>query len=465
MGSQELTGNTSTPLLATYGVRVGWFRDGFEYGRDMLEMLAAGRSVMATTIALLSKKMGVLRQNVMMMRLLKAAKRQIINTSGSVTGVGNYYRPNGKATLDSLVNTDTLSLSMAHNARARVRSLGATPISHRLSGTGSPLDGYLMFASDQAMLPIRNDSTFAPGLLAQGADRGMNNPLFTGELINWGGMQWYEFPIIDESWDDYLGNPLLPKAKIAVAFNGDTAVSTVGGVSGIHLQGSTATSFTTGSPRYFQFFDGYDYKFTEDQAAASDSDLTANPLETSSYYYAWACNPDGTYCFLKFLGSNNKGTHITITSILSAAAGTSTKGATTVGNLTVGSGGSLAVDGTSRVITLGNSPTANLTTWLAANPGKLVDKVMVGAILFQANANGNIIGRGFTFGAMAACFANGRITLNQIEQTRDYGFVTGKGFETIFGAGVTKTPNKTIGGYLVLEHVVKPEGYNPPYAA
>ena len=66
---------------------------------------------------------------------------------------------------------------------------------------------------------------------------------------------------------------------------------------------------------------------------------------------------------------------------------------------------------------------------------------------------------------MAACYANGRIAMNPIEQTRDFGFTIGRGFETILGAGVTKNPNKVPAGYLVLEHVVEHEGYPTPYVA
>lgn len=444
MGNQELTGNTSKSIMATYGVRVGWHRDGFELDREQVEFLSAGRSLVQTTVDLLAQKMGILRQNLMMMRLIKSAS-------------GNIYRAGNRGSTDALLHGDTLALSVAHSSRSRLRTLGGKPISHRLSGTGSPIDGYLIMATDQAMLNIRNDSTFNTAK-ADGDTRGSSNANFTGELLQWGGMPWYEFPIIDESWDDYIGNPMLAKAKITKAFNSATAAwaSPQGSDSGYHLIASPAavTSFGTGTPRYFQFFNGYDYRFvqsTDDEAAVTDSGV----------YYAWIVNPNGDCAFVSYVGSDNIGTRIKITNILAPASGTTAIDATTVGNLVLGNTAAIAGTGTDRIIdNTGTGGTITLPSGV-----RLTDRVDVGAIVLQANKNGNVIGRGFVFGSMAACYANGRIAMNPIEQTRDFGFTIGRGFETILGAGVTKNPNKVPAGYLVLEHVVEHEGYPTPYVA
>lgn len=468
MGNQELTGNTSKSIMATYGVRVGWHRDGFELDREQVEFLSAGRSLVQTTVDLLAQKMGILRQNLMMMRLIKSAS-------------GNIYRAGNRGSTDALLHTDTLALSVAHSSRSRLRTLGGKPISHKLSGSGSPIDGYLIMATDQALLPIRNDSSFstvtAASAAAHGDTRGSSNANFTGELLNWGGMPWYEFPIIDESWDDYIGNPMLAKAKITKYFDSGSAAwaSPQGSDSGYHLiaSPSSVTSFTTGTPRYFQFFNGYDYRFvqsTDDEAAVTDS----------GEYYAWIVNPNGDCAFVSYTGSDNIGTRIKIKNILAPASGTNlgsptayssgavnttSLDATTVGNLILGN--TATIDGTNtateKLRVIKNTGTGgNITVPSGVN---LTDRVDVGAIVLQANKNGNVIGRGFVFGSMAACYANGRIAMNPIEQTRDFGFTIGRGFETILGAGVTKNPNKVPAGYLVLEHVVEHEGYPTPYVA
>lgn len=424
MGSQELTGNTSKPKMATYPVRVGWHRDGFEMDREMLEFLSAGRSIVETTFDLLGQKMGFLKQNHMMMRLIKAAS-------------GNIFRPNNRASTNAILATDTLSLSLAHSSKARLRTLGGKPIKHRLGANGSPIDGYLIFASDMAMLPIQNDDGYQVAL-AQGHTRGRENANFTGDLIDWGGMPWFAQPTVDEAWDDYIGSPILAKAKLAAGFSTATAAASC------LLKGTTyLASPNPGTPRYFQFFHGYDFKFTYDQVAAPDAGT----------YYAWVCNPDGSLAFISYTGSNNNGNSILVTGILASAAGVSTIGAATIGSLTLGSGSS----GTTTLVpgTGHNMPTLQ-------SGQTYTSVIQTGAVVIQANSRGVQIGRSFVFGSMAACFANGRIDMGAIEQTRDFGFTKGKGFETIFGTGVCKNPLSVPAGYLLVEHAIEHEGYPTP---
>lgn len=424
MGSQELTGNTSSPLMATYPVRVGWHRDGFEMDREMLEFLSAGRSLVQTTFELLGHKMGLLKQHHMMMRLIKSVD-------------GNVYRPNNKATTNDLTADDTLSLAIAHSARARLRTIGGKPIKQRMGPNGSPVDGYLIFSTDMGMLPVRNDDGYQVAL-AQGHTRGEANANFSGDLVQWGGMPWFEMPTVDEAWDDYIGSPMLPKAKVATAF---TTASAAGDCI---LKGQTyLASPNPGTPRYFQFFSGFGYKFNADETPAADS----------TEYYAWVINPNGKLAFIAYTGSGNNGNSITVTKILASAAGTSTKGAATVGQLTLGTGSS----GTATLVpgTGHNMPTGFTYT----------SEIQAGALVIQANAKGVQLGRSFVFGAMAACYAHGRIEMATAEQTRDFGFTRGKAYETIFGTGVTKNPLKKPVGYLLVEHAVEHEGYPTPSIA
>lgn len=419
-GNEELTGNTSAAKMATYPVTVDWFRDAFEMDRDMFEKLSAGNILESTVLDMLAMKMGMQKQHDQMMRLKKSAD-------------GNIFRPNNRASLGALLPTDTLGLAAVLSARARLTTLGATPINHKLSSTGSPIQGYLVFASNQALLPVRNDDSFQTAI-ANGGNRGDDNQNFSGELVNWQGMPWYEYPIIDQAWDDYIGSPILAKATLGTAFGAGSAI----GACKLIVNSANTKS------RYFQFFDGYDYKFTQGQTAAPDS----------AEYYAWIVNPNGSVGFIAYTGSGNNGNQITVTKILSKnGAGVSTIGKTTVGNLTV-------------------NTTASPDEWTGGNATipetgpngawTYTDEFAVGAMILQANANGTTYGRSYIFGAMASCFAHGRIEMNQIAEKRDYGFVHGKGFETIFGTGVTTNAKKKPVGYLLVEHAVEHEGYPTP---
>lgn len=110
-----------------------------------------------------------------------------------------------------------------------------------------------------------------------------------------------------------------------------------------------------------------------------------------------------------------------------------------------------------RIITpVGTGITVPTTGW------QYTDRVDAGAVIIQANANGVQIGRSFGLGAMSACFAYGRIEMSPIEQTFDFGFEIGKGYEMIFGTGVTTNPYGKAVGYMLIEHAIEHEGFATP---
>lgn len=416
-GATELTGRTSSSKMKTWQVRVGYHRDAVEYTKDQFDFLSAGGQLESTTLELLGKKMGIHRQNRMAMRLIKDAS-------------GNIYRPNNRASADALLATDTLSLDLCSNARARLQRIGGRPIKTTMGPNGSPVNGYLIFGGTSAFLPIRNDDGFQTAL-SNGHIRGTTNANFTGELIDWQGTPFYECPEVDEDWDDYIGSPMS-----ATGWN-NTAFTTA--------SDETDCKFITNSSntlsQYFQFWRGFAYKFYDDESPSADSNT----------YYAWACNPDGSRCFVSYTGSSNNGNTILLSGILATAAGGSTLGNKTVGNLSLGTTPTVA----SNIITPDSN--ANVPTGFTYS-----DRVQAGAYLIQANANGVPLGYSYVFGAMAASFAFGRIERAMIEQERDYGFVKGRGYEEIFGTGLILGPSGTPRGYLLVEHAIEHESYPVP---
>jgi N4-gp56 family major capsid protein len=429
MGETQLAGAESKSKFKTYSVIVDWHRDAVAFTKKQIAFMAAGGTLLETTAELLKLKMGLWKQNDMMVALIKG-------------GVGNTYRPNGKASTAALGPNDHLTLAMAVAGKARLNTMGGKPISHQLGTNGDSINGFLTFASEYAFLNIRNDSAYA-NALQTADDRGKGNAQFTGRLVNWQGQTFFEHIVTDQDWDDYVGSPIQPKGIMhANVAAGTTVFSAASAVGDCVLKGSS----TNTTSRYFQFFKGYDYLFYEGQT----------PVVDNTEYYLWAVNPDGTVCFMSYIGHHNDGNKITPNKILSAAAGTSTLGATTVGNMYAGVGGGLAVDGTTRVITVG-AGTPTLPAGFV-----YVDKVETGAVLIPANANGVPIGYGFIFGASAACRAYGTIEMNGIEQETDYSFVKGKGFEMVFGQSPTINTNGVTNGYLLMEFAITHEGYAVP---
>lgn len=424
IGEQELTGRTSSSKFKTYKVTVDWHRDAVEFTKKQIQMMAGGKDLEMTSGSLLKEKMGIWKQNEMMLTLIKL-------------GVGNTFRPNGRASRDAITATDTLSIDICSAAKARLNTIGGRPIKHSLGTNGDHINGFMIFATEMAMLSVRNDSGYQ-NAITQGDNRGESNANFTGRLVSWQGMSWFEHIVTDLDWDDYVGSPLQPKLIAANTFHADSAIGNC------KLKGSTTNTVN----RYTQFFPGYDYLFYEDQAPTTDSNI----------YYAWAVNPDGSVCFLSYTGSDNNGNLIDLANgaILSpdSGGGTSTLGSDTVGELHLGA--SASVNGTTRIITLAGAGCTVPEGYV------YVDKVFAGAIILPANAKGVLIGNGFVFGANAACRAYGQIEMEQIAEKRDYGFVKGMGYQMITGQAPCTRVDGVTNGYLNIECAIEHEGIDTP---
>lgn len=419
-GVTELQGNESVAPMNTYDCTVDWFRDAVNLDKDQVRHLSAGKILKSTINYMLGEKMGLQKTHDMMMRLIHGVD-------------GNVYRPNNRNSIDALESTDTLDLNAAISARARLTTMGAKPIFHKVSDTGSPVEGYLTFASQMAMLSIRNDSDYQTAL-ANGDTRGSSNKNFEGTLAKWQGMAWYESPVIDQEWDDYIGNPILPKARLGVAFSTASAIGDC----------KLITNAANTREHYFQFFKGFTYAFNRFETVPADN----------TQKYAWIINPDGSVGFVGYLGNDNNGNQIQLNKILSPnGAGTSTLGATTVGELSVNT--TAAPDEWT-----GDNATIPATTggitWV------YTDSFQDGAIIIQANAKGVTYGHSFVFGAMAACFGAGAIEMNMISQKHDFGFIEGSGYEMIFGTCVTRNVGGKPVSYLRMDHAVEHEGYPVP---
>ncbi|MCE5310443.1 MAG: hypothetical protein LLG20_22630 [Acidobacteriales bacterium] len=431
VGAGQLTGNESKSAIGTYSAAVDWIRDAVSLTQDEIEMIEAGRNLKATMKQLLARKMGLTKQNHGLMRLIRSA-----------TSV-NTYRVGNRASTNALTADDTLSLEVSNITRAMLNTLGATPLKKNVSKPGCPVNKFMLFATDQALLPIRNDSLFST---AKDADvRGSQNANFTGELLDWQGNSFYEFPQMDMAWDDYKGGPLLAKAKVVLA-NPITPASTGDGLK-LTVNASNTLS------RYFQFFDGHPWQFSRQESL---------PNFSGNEYYAWACNPDGSRVFFSYDGLNGVvgGNTLTVKKILSPQA-TGSADATTVGQLTTGTnaldpGATTAADeflggGDSNLLATGPNG-----TWKYSNT---IDS---GAVILQANSQGVVYARSFMLASMAALFAHGRVKMAEIEQNFDYDYVMGNGFQMIFGTGVVLDPLGNPNGYIMIEHALDVVGYPCP---
>lgn len=437
IGEQELTGNTSKPQFGGFNVVVDFHRDGFEVTKKLIKFLAAGKGVVANAKDMLAKKLG-----------LKTQRDQMIALR--TKNVGTTIRPNFRANRDAIRKGDLLTPDVAVSSMGFAKRNGAKPISLSKSGEGSIIPRYLVFATDIALADVRSNETFQ--LAQQNAGvRGDANPLFSGRLVDWQNLGWFEHHIIEPDADDCVGSPLAPWMKTAVAFGANTPNPITGDGATVCRILSSADNFKN---LYAQDFPGYRYKWFEGLSDGSDG--SSVPAD-SNQYYAWGFTPEGRVGFIRYQGSTgNNGNNIVVNQILATAALTSTIGSKSVGLFHVGD--SSSVDSGTRVITTGGA-NVNLPTgsWV------YTDYFPAGTVFFPANAAGVLIGHSFVFGRGALCHANGSLTGLPTEEMRDYGFVNGFGWEAIWGmAPYVSAVTKKTTGYALVEHAIEHDGYSFP---
>lgn len=387
--------------------RMGSYTCQVDYWRDAVELTKKQLKFLAAGKSLESVCLGMLARKLGRQKMYDMMMCLIRKASG------NILRPNGKTSYDTLRATDVLTPSFLVEGKARLQGLGARAVDMTKSKSGSPVLHYLAFIGQDALTDIRNSTSYQNALL-NARERSEENPLFSGKLVDWQSTYIWEHIVVDPDADDAQGSPISPKAQLGVAITAGTAV--------FDCKQSTNTK-----PLYFGFFPGYDWLWVETQAATADANT----------YYFWVLNISGADSgkagFYSYTGSTgNNGNKITIVNRLGAAAGVA------------------------RVTTLGN------VVWDAAT---MTDAHPVGSVIIAANAYGVPICNNFIFGAGAALRAYGSVEANPISQDRDYKFVKGMGYESIFGQTITVDTQGKPRNYVVLQTAFEHPGLPVPYLA
>jgi N4-gp56 family major capsid protein len=392
-GEAELTGNTSTPRIGGWTLDVDFWRDAVELTKKQIKFLAAGGKLEYELYKMLGQKFGRQKQADMMMCLIRQAN-------------GNVYRVGNRSTDNDILKTDLFTTSVVVQAQARARVLGARPVAITRGKSGSPLQRYIAFATQDAMTEIRNSSAYLTAI-QNAAARSEENPVFSGKLLEWNGIGLWEHTVVHPDSDDWQGSPLAPIARLGVAITSGTGTFDI------------ASSATNTKSLYYGFFPGFDWKWTEGQAAAPDSTV----------YYAWIIPTSGANqgkaMFVSYAGTGNNGNKITITQRLSDGAGGA--GVTTLGSI----------------------------AWNASHHCK---DAPVGSYVIPANSKGTPLGRSVVLGAGSALRAYGSIEMQKIQEKRDYGFVTGFGYEGIFGQAACKDTQGLTRNYVLVTHAIERPG-------
>lgn len=430
-GERELTGNTSTLDFLTYQCYVDYFRDAFEPTKKQLRFMSVGGSVRNFALQSLKRKLGLQRMNDMKMML-------------KLQAVGNIVYPNGKRSVATLDALDTLSTSLIPNIKPVLQRIGGKPFSVGKNDVGSPVNTYTAYIPDVAMSSIRNSNVYGNAMQVA-MDRGKGNPTFTGLLQPWQGVSLFEHHSADPDVDDHIADPFAPRAILSVGFGVDSAIGLC------LLRADSAASTAAIKQKYFEWFRGHAYEWYEDQTTWSDWTAFYAAITDDDENYAWIRNTNGSVGFVKYDGGHN-GKYIQLTGILSPdGAGTSTIGSATLGNF-VATGDTW--DSTPAAGGVGS--TANTSPDF-----QWTDTFTAGAYIIPCNANGAPDMSSILFGAHCAvrCYGQEDMLINQ---DRDYGFVKGAGYETIYGQAPCIRTDGITNGYLLVRHTGQHQGLEVP---
>lgn len=440
-GEGQLTGNTAVVNWATYGCKVDYWRDAFEWTKKQAKFMAAGGSMKSAVMNAIKAKLGRKRMNDMKMAL-------------KLLGSGNTIYPNGKKTRASLTGLDTMTTTLLTTAKPQWQRLGGMPFKIGYNKRRSPVYSCMAYIPNDAMTGIRLSPAYENALLhaAGGND---NNPLFDGRLLDWQGIGLFEHIQVDAEYD-VIGDPLAPRATISVGFGVDMALGAGEHDDGVLQLISDASDLKT---RFFEFFDGYAYEFWEGQAAHASWSSFYTAIGAASYY-AWVLNTDGSVGFIEYLGSGNNGNRITVTKILNPD---NTNDASTLGDDTVGN--FVATGDTWGLNTAGSayarSPGGTGASSNCSPDFNWSSEFDAGATIIPCNANGAVDFCSLFMGQSTAVRAYvGDDQL--ITQERDFGFVQGGGYETIFGQTPCIRTDRKTHGYALLRHAGQHIGLEVP---
>lgn len=403
-GAQTLLGKEEKIRLNNFQVKLDLVRHAFATDEKLRRFMAAYGSFEAAIAMLTADHFGRFKETDMKMTLLKGA-----------TDV-NTVLPNGKGSINELLSTDTASPGLFDDAKSALTGLGAKEIDIRKNKVGADILRYIFFGTQKGFSPLKTNSTYLAALQSAG-ERGDMNTIFAGGFVDWDGCGIKHQNIVNADADGPTGDPLELREFIGAAI---TASNSTFAIVGGGLAGPTSDS------GYFRWFEGFDYLFTEDQAAATPDSTT---------YYLGIYNVTGAdrgkFGIYSYVGSANTSEQITITNRLRASA--SGAAVTSLAGI----------------------------TW---DSSKHTDAHPQGSIVFQINAKCVPYTRILGFGATAAIRGYGSLgekgpnAFKPITNKEDYENVIGTGYMGCFGQAVTKDTQNQPRNYVVMPVAYIPQG-------
>jgi hypothetical protein len=382
----------------------------------------------------------------------------------SATALNTKY-PNGKS-IDVLLSSDTYQTGLIKGSASLAKDLGAIPmnVNPNVDATTMeppPIHRFLQFLTDAGARPIKDESAYQQGL-SYAADRGKDNPLFTGEYQEWDNNIIYPWVNVRHGGYGSVGSAMQPEALLGVVIPaqatssgvipGGATSSTAGGIVG---GGSTTAAAVTPYRNYFEHFSLFTY------TPISGTFGTAGPASSGGAVpLSFNLRPSGTYANLGFVGVINKTSpgkwtffQYTTNGAVASYGSSVLTGITRLGSAITGD-----YNTTVGACTYGTAPylsTGDNNGFQGVDTGA----VAVGSVMYECNAKGVPLCFGLCLGEMALVEGYSRVPINngtsfkamvnRVDYTYPYNQAFGRGLEVAWGCAAFQRPDGLTPNYVL----------------
>jgi len=442
-GETLIQDNTEDFRVGSYNLTVDFLRHAVSYNRRLEEKTALASELKSNVPVMLGNWLG---------RMKTERLQKLFLHKGTAK---NYYQANGRASINALTHTDTLSYNGLIAAGQQLRTRGARPATIGQVGKNK-IQKFVIVSTGEGLLSLKSESNYLAALNAAAAAEGEGAKQFTGGYVDLDGHVIRQFDPADHDGFGAIGSPINAKASLGVAIVSASDILAASKTSLTLKGGGSATAAAKTAPKYFKFFSGYTYPTGGNQVFTSGVEGSidfSNPTGTASgtsftggYVLILSSGKYGLYKYTTVGAvAGNDGNTLNITKALVPS------------DASVGASNTLAVK--KATASTGWDATEGVT--LNANAfadTKITNSHAVGDLVIECNAAGVPIGRTMVLGAMAAVRGYGSLDGERSEETFDGEFIRKTYITSIFGQSPYVRVDGEQPNYLVLNHAVRYAG-------
>ena len=451
------------PVIVGNATRVG-NEEQVKPGDFMLQtsigFISAGIDNTGLTQTIIGKSWNRLTQTLLARRLAKQQNDDRLTSLRNSATPANTVFCNGK-TIDTLSSSDTFQSSLIVRASGLAKDNGAIPMNaaknpDSASVTPPPIQRYMQFLTDVGARPIKTESAYLQGL-SYAAERGKDNPLFTGDYQEWDNNIIYPWVNVRHGGYGSVGSALQPEALLGTALLAHSSGVNIylavdqtqdGNHGVLDAGGNSTAAVITPARNYFENFSLYSY--TPINGVTSSSPMRSNSSGFgggTTGYCAVVGKSDGKWSFFSYNGTggiNGVGSGgTTLTGVKRLGSVAEGDYATTIGSVTWNQAGSPYLT------------TADGNGFQGVSEGAVVS----GSVIYETNSKGVPLCFGLCLGEMALVEGYGRVPINggasfktmvnRVDYTAPYGQAFGRGLEVAWGCAAFQRPDGLTPNYVL----------------